>query len=193
MAQRVAAFLGEARRSLDLALYDVRLPDEPGDIVAAALRAAAARGVTVRIAYNADHDERTFPPPPRTKPDLLEALPLRTIGIPGVPDLMHHKYAVRDREAVWTGSTNWTIDSWTLQENLVRGKLGGAGRRFGRNFDELWRLRDVDRTGHAVPRRWSSTAARRGPGSRPATGRTSRIESRRPSGRTPRASASRPR
>ena len=37
MAQRVAAFLGEARRSLDLALYDVRLPDEPGDIVAAAL------------------------------------------------------------------------------------------------------------------------------------------------------------
>src|ERR671914_3092768 len=61
--------------------YDLRLPDEPGDIVAGALRAAAARGVTVRIAYNADHDERIFPPPPRTKPDLLEALPLRTIGI----------------------------------------------------------------------------------------------------------------
>jgi phosphatidylserine/phosphatidylglycerophosphate/cardiolipin synthase-like enzyme len=154
MAQRVAAFLGEARRSLDLALYDVRLPDEPGDIVAAALRAAAARGVTVRIAYNADHDERTFPPPPRTKPHLLEALPLRTIGIPGVPDLMHHKYAVRDRQAVWTGSTNWTIDSWTLQENLVvtasSAELAGE---FGRNFDELWRLRDVDRSGHAVPRR----------------------------------------
>jgi hypothetical protein len=43
MAQRVAAFLGEARRSLDLALYDVRLPDEPGDIVAAALRANLSR------------------------------------------------------------------------------------------------------------------------------------------------------
>jgi hypothetical protein len=26
MARRVAAFLGEARESLDLALYDVRLP-----------------------------------------------------------------------------------------------------------------------------------------------------------------------
>ena len=32
MAQRVAAFVGDARRSLDLALYDVRLPGEPGDL-----------------------------------------------------------------------------------------------------------------------------------------------------------------
>ena len=57
------AFLDEARDSLDLALYDVRLPGEPGDLVAAALRTAADRGVAVRIAYNADHDERVFPPP----------------------------------------------------------------------------------------------------------------------------------
>ena len=154
MARRVAAFLDEARRSLDLALYDVRLPDEPGDIVANALRDAAARGVAVRIAYNADHDERVFPPPPRTKPELLEALPFPTIGIPGIPDLMHHKYAVRDGQAVWTGSTNWTTDSWTLQENLVvtasSSELAGE---FGRNFEELWRLRDVDRSGQVTPRR----------------------------------------
>ena len=137
MARRVAGFLGEARSSLDLALYDLRLPDQPGDIVAGALRAAATRGVVVRIAYNADHDERVFPPPPRTKPDLLEALPFPTVGIPGVPDLMHHKYAVRDGAAVWTGSTNWTTDSWTRQENLVvtassaelAGEFVGAGEK----------------------------------------------------------------
>ena len=154
MAQRVAAFLDRARRSLDLALYDLRLPDEPGEIVADALRAAAARGVEVRIAYNADHDERVFPPPPRTKPELLATLPFPTIGIPGIPDLMHHKYAIRDGEAVWTGSTNWTTDSWTVQENLVvtatSPELAGE---FGRNFEELWRMRDVDQTGHAAPRR----------------------------------------
>jgi phosphatidylserine/phosphatidylglycerophosphate/cardiolipin synthase-like enzyme len=154
MATRVAGFLSEARRSLDLALYDVRLPDEPGDIVADALRAAAGRGVAVRIAYNADHDERVFPPPPRTKPELLEALPFPTVGIPGIPDLMHHKYVVRDGQAVWTGSTNWTTDSWTLQENLVvtasSAELAGE---FGRNFEELWTLRDVDRSGRGSPRR----------------------------------------
>jgi phosphatidylserine/phosphatidylglycerophosphate/cardiolipin synthase-like enzyme len=154
MARRVASFLDEARHSLDLALYDVRLPDEPGDVVAEALRAAAARGVGVRIAYNADHDERAFPPPPRTRPQLLDALPFPTVGIPGIPDLMHHKYAVRDGRDVWTGSTNWTIDSWTLQENVVlTASSAELAREFGRNFDELWRLRDVDRSGHAAPRR----------------------------------------
>ena len=153
MARRVAGFLGEARQSLDLALYDVRLPGEPGDLVAGALREAAARGVAVRIAYNADHDERTFPPPPRTRPELLEALPFPTEGIPGIPDLMHHKYAVRDGEAVWSGSTNWTTDSWTLQENLiVVARSPALAGEFGRNFDELWRSRDVSASGQEEPR-----------------------------------------
>ena len=34
----------------------------------------------------------------------MDALP-----IAGVPDLMHHKYMVRDGESVWTGSTNFTV------------------------------------------------------------------------------------
>jgi phosphatidylserine/phosphatidylglycerophosphate/cardiolipin synthase-like enzyme len=153
VARRAADFIGGARRSLDLALYDVRLPGAPGDLVANALREAAARGVAVRIAYNADHDERVFPPPPRTEPELIEALPFPTCGIPGIPDLMHHKYVVRDRDSVWTGSTNWTTDSWTLQENVVvQVRSQEFAAEFARNFDELWRLRDVDRTGHADPR-----------------------------------------
>ena len=153
VAHRVAAFLGEARRSLDLALYDIRLPGEPGDIVAGALRDAAARGVAVRLAYNADHDERIFPAPPSTKPELLESLPFPTCGIPGIPDLMHHKYVVRDGASVWTGSMNWTIDSWTLQENvIVVVESEQVAGEFGQNFEELWRERDVDRTGHEDPR-----------------------------------------
>jgi phosphatidylserine/phosphatidylglycerophosphate/cardiolipin synthase-like enzyme len=153
LAGRVAAFLGEARRSLDLALYDVRLPGEPGDVVAGALRDAAARGVAVRIAYNADHDERIFPPPPRTEPELLEALPFPTRGIPGIPDLMHHKYVVRDGESVWTGSTNWTTDSWTLQENVIV-VVGSpeVAAEYARNFEELWSSGEVDKSGSAEPR-----------------------------------------
>jgi len=154
MAERVAGFVSEARTSLALALYDVRLPGPPGDLVAGALRDAAARGVAVRIAYNADHDERQFPPPPRTAPELVEALPFPTVGVPGIPDLMHHKYAVRDGESVWTGSTNWTTDSWTLQENVVTvvrsAEVAGA---FTRNFEELWDERDVSRSGHEEPPR----------------------------------------
>jgi phosphatidylserine/phosphatidylglycerophosphate/cardiolipin synthase-like enzyme len=62
VAERVAAWLGAARESLDLALYDVRLPDDVGDRVAGAITGAAARGVRVRIAFN--QDER----PPRRAP-----------------------------------------------------------------------------------------------------------------------------
>jgi phosphatidylserine/phosphatidylglycerophosphate/cardiolipin synthase-like enzyme len=153
LAQRAAGFIRAAERTLDLALYDVRLPGEPGDVVAGALRDAAAGGVAVRIAYNADHDERIFPPPPRTKPELIEALPFPTRGIPGIPDLMHHKYVVRDGASVWTGSTNWTTDSWTLQENvIVLTHAPDVAAEYGRNFDELWSSGDVDRTGHEEPR-----------------------------------------
>jgi phosphatidylserine/phosphatidylglycerophosphate/cardiolipin synthase-like enzyme len=154
MAARVAAFVSEARRSLDLALYDVRLPGPPGDLVADSLRDAAARGVAIRIAYNADHDERMFPPPPSTAPELIEALPFPTAGIPGIPDLMHHKYAVRDGASVWTGSTNWTTDSWTLQENVVT-VVGSAplATAYTQNFEELWQTRDVSRTGRPEPAR----------------------------------------
>jgi phosphatidylserine/phosphatidylglycerophosphate/cardiolipin synthase-like enzyme len=154
MARRVAGFLGEARRSLDLALYDVRLPGEPGDIVAGALRDAAERGVRVRVAYNADHDERLFPPPPSTEPELIEALPFDTRGVPGIPDLMHHKYVVRDGGSVWTGSTNWTTDSWTIQENVVLvAHAAELAAEFAQNFDELWQSGDVSDSGHRKPRR----------------------------------------
>jgi phosphatidylserine/phosphatidylglycerophosphate/cardiolipin synthase-like enzyme len=53
---------------------------------------------------------------------------------------------------VWTGSTNWTTDSWTLQENvIVVVESERVAGEFTRNFDELWRARDVDATGRAEP------------------------------------------
>jgi phosphatidylserine/phosphatidylglycerophosphate/cardiolipin synthase-like enzyme len=153
VAARAAAFVGEARSTLDLALYDIRLPGEPGDVVKKALCAAAERGVAVRILYNADHDERLIPPPPRTEPELIEALPFPTCGVPGVPDLMHHKYVVRDGAAVWTGSTNWTTDSWTLQENvIVLVDSAELAAEYTQNFEELWGARDVTGSGERDPR-----------------------------------------
>jgi phosphatidylserine/phosphatidylglycerophosphate/cardiolipin synthase-like enzyme len=150
VAAWLVAWLGAARSSLDLALYDVRLPGAIGDRVAEALRDAAARGVAVRIAFNRDEDRRRkpLPPPPRTERPLLEALGVPVCGIPGQPDLMHHKYVVRDGAAVWTGSTNWTLDSWTREENvLVTVDSLDVARAYARDFADLWRRRDVDGSG----------------------------------------------
>lgn len=154
MARQVAEFLGAAQRSLELALYDIRLHDEAAEIVKSALLGAHERGVTVRLVYNANH-ERTIPvpPPPQTEPELLEALPIATKPIPGVPDLMHHKYVVRDREAVWTGSMNWTQDSWTRQENAIA--IVGSeqlAHAYGLNFEELWEQQSVELSGRVEPR-----------------------------------------
>src|SRR4051794_15670656 len=88
IAAALVSFLAGARASLDLALYDVRLPGPVGDLVGDALRDAAARGVQVRIAYNVDDERRVpFPPPPRTRPEILAELGVPLRGIGGEPDL----------------------------------------------------------------------------------------------------------
>jgi phosphatidylserine/phosphatidylglycerophosphate/cardiolipin synthase-like enzyme len=127
----------------------VNLPDPVGAIVRDALTGAAARGVDVRLAYNVDVDHRPpVPPPPKTQPELVEALPFPTAAIPGVPDLMHHKYVIRDRAAVWTGSTNWTIDSWTREENvIVAVESAELAARYLEDFEQLWSRRDVAKSG----------------------------------------------
>jgi phosphatidylserine/phosphatidylglycerophosphate/cardiolipin synthase-like enzyme len=120
VAREVAAFLDGAQRTLDLAQYDFDLGPETAPIVGDAIRRAAARGVRVRLAYNVDHAlPIPVPPPPSPDQALIEALPVEATPIAGVPDLMHHKYVVRDGDTVWTGSLNWADDAWSRQENVV--------------------------------------------------------------------------
>jgi phosphatidylserine/phosphatidylglycerophosphate/cardiolipin synthase-like enzyme len=151
VARLIAAFVEPARETLELALYDVRLHDETAEIVKGALVGAHERGVHVRLVYNLDRvDERTpVPPPPKTEPDLIESLPFETAAVPGWPDLMHHKYIVRDRDSVWTGSTNWTDDSWTREENvIVTIASAGVAIRYQDDFAQLWKKRKVEPTGN---------------------------------------------
>ena len=83
VAAEIATFLNAARETLDLALYDVRLETEAGALVLASLLAAQQRGVRVRLLYNVDHPGPIpVPPPPETRPEAIEALPVETRGTP---------------------------------------------------------------------------------------------------------------
>jgi len=148
-AHALAEFVAAAKQTLEIAVYDLDLPAELNDIVCGELAAAHRRGVAVRLAYNLDHAKAVpVPPPPATSPDAVEAQPFPTAAIPGIPDLMHHKYVVRDAASVWTGSTNWTADSWTREENVVVTVDSPAvAARYREDFEQLWKTRVVARSG----------------------------------------------
>jgi phosphatidylserine/phosphatidylglycerophosphate/cardiolipin synthase-like enzyme len=109
--------------------------------------------VAVRLAFNVDHEkpEPLFPPP-EGEPSLIDSLDVPTKGIPGVPDLMHHKFAVRDGEHVWTGSTNWTDDSFSRCENVIVVVASSAvAAAYTEDFEQLWTTGSVEESGFVAP------------------------------------------
>jgi phosphatidylserine/phosphatidylglycerophosphate/cardiolipin synthase-like enzyme len=152
-AQELAAFIGGAQRSLDIAIYDLNLKGSPADQLRDAVRAAVTRGVAIRLLYNID-SPGPIPVPPPSQPDtaLIESLRVPSKPVPGVPSLMHHKYVIRDAgtaaATVWTGSMNWTNDSWTREENVIlRLPSMGLAAEYARNFQELWATTRVETSG----------------------------------------------
>jgi phosphatidylserine/phosphatidylglycerophosphate/cardiolipin synthase-like enzyme len=154
IAHELVEFLAPAQRSLDLAQYDFHLGAETAAVVSGALKEAAARGVAVRIMYDVDHaNPIPVPPPPEPDAQLIASLGLPSKPVAGVPDLMHHKYVIRDGESVWTGSTNWTDDSWARQENvIVTVDSPELAHAFTLDFDELWKNGDIAQSGFVEPR-----------------------------------------
>jgi len=153
VANQIAAFLGAAQKSLDLAQYDFHLAPETAEIVGGAIKDAAARGVAVRMIYDVGHrNPIPVPPPPEPDVELISSLGVPHRPIAGIPDLMHHKYAVRDGEAVWTGSANWTDDSWTRQENvLLIAESSKLAADFTADFEQLWTKGVVEESGFVEP------------------------------------------
>jgi phosphatidylserine/phosphatidylglycerophosphate/cardiolipin synthase-like enzyme len=154
VARGIAAFLAGAQKTLDIAVYDVRFETDAGGLVLASLLAAAQRGVEIRLLYNVAHPGPiAVPPPPETAPDAIERLPIPTRGVAGIPDLMHHKFVVRDGSAVWTGSTNWTDDSWTRQENVIAVlRSPEIAYAYTLAFGQLWDSGKVEGSGEVDPR-----------------------------------------
>ena len=153
VAAQLAGFIGAARQTLEIAIYDLNLAGEPADALRNAIMAAAARGVTLRLLYNVDFPNPIpVPPPPEPDAAFINSLGIPARPVAGVPALMHHKYIVRDaasdQAAVWTGSMNWTNDSWTREENVIlQLPSRPLAASYLRNFNELWTTQRVDSSG----------------------------------------------
>jgi phosphatidylserine/phosphatidylglycerophosphate/cardiolipin synthase-like enzyme len=156
VADALISFFGEAQSSLHAAVYDIRVSEEVEERGRAELRKVAnERDVDVRLVYELEEGrEDPLPAPPRTDPAEVEAERFPSHGVSARDGLMHHKYVVRDGRTVWTGSLNWTEDSWRRQENVVVViESEPLAHAFTLNFDELWNATTVETTGRVEPRR----------------------------------------
>jgi phosphatidylserine/phosphatidylglycerophosphate/cardiolipin synthase-like enzyme len=149
---RLVDFIGAAKQSLDFALYDMRLSDALKQQLRVALQQRASDGVQIRICYDGDKPARPNTaagqdPAPSGTGAMVQSLgfPFRRIG--GMK-LMHHKFIVRDRVAVWTGSTNMTDDALTLMENnVLEIESKPLADYYSRDFEELWEKENFENSG----------------------------------------------
>jgi phosphatidylserine/phosphatidylglycerophosphate/cardiolipin synthase-like enzyme len=152
-AAELADFIGAATKSLDIAIYDLNLTGPPADHVRDAVRTVAGRQVAVRLLYNVDFPNPIpVPPPSQADSAYIDSLGISHRPVSGIPSLMHHKYVIRDAgtdaASVWTGSTNWTNDSWTREENaILRFPSSVLATEYTQNFEELWNSGKVEGTG----------------------------------------------
>ena len=149
---RLTTFIAAAKETLEFALYDLRLSEVLKEKLADALRERAAAGVQIRICY--DGDKPFVPnlaagqdPAPAGTGAMVYSLGYPYRRIAGMK-LMHDKFIVRDRSAVWTGSLNLTDDAFTLMENnVLQIESPALAASYSQNFEQLWEKENFEDTG----------------------------------------------
>ena len=122
----LAAAVGEARVSVDVAIYDLNLWS-----MRDALIHAHQRGVVVRVVTDSDNM------------DELEVQELKEAGIEVLGDrregLMHHKFVIIDRSEVWTSSMNFTTGGGYLDNNnLIRLQSSRLAEDYRQEFEQMF-------------------------------------------------------
>ena len=157
---RLTAFIGAAKQTLDLAVYDMRFSDPLRAQLVSALRERAEAGVQIRFCYDADKPVRPNvaagqDPAPAGTGAFIQSLGYPWRRIAGMK-LMHSKFVLRDRQSIWTGSTNLTNDAFSLMENNVLEIDSSAlANYYASDFEQIWEKENFDNTGkiqtEAVP------------------------------------------
>ena len=149
----IGGFIASADRSVDVAIYDFDARAGTSARLADALEEALARGVTLRVIFNVDRsDAPSAPRPMIADPGAIDGLEVPTHGLHDRGALMHHKYAIADGARVLTGSTNWTDDAFTREENvIVTVEDPSVAAAYETNFDELWRRDRLEGSGARGP------------------------------------------
>lgn len=140
----IVADFDRAQKTIDAAVFDIRLPS-----LVDALTRAAQRGVQVRVVtdYAANKDATDFT-------DAIAAL--ESAGVHVVKDhrsaLMHNKFAVLDGRLLWTGSMNYTPNGvYRNNNNMLRLDNAALIENYIQIFERLFQLRAQEAPSKIIP------------------------------------------
>ena len=122
----MVGLIERAGASIDVALFELRSAR-----LAGALARAKERGVRIRLILDAEHAKQD-----------LAAGEVRLLGGKkgSGRGIMHHKFALFDRQKVVTGSFNWTPGAEHANyENALLIDDADTVSAYGREFETLWR------------------------------------------------------
>jgi phosphatidylserine/phosphatidylglycerophosphate/cardiolipin synthase-like enzyme len=150
---RLTTFIRAAKQTLDLAVYDMRFSDPLRAQLVSALRERAEAGVQIRFCYDGDKPSQPNvaagqDPAPAGTGAFVQSLGYPWRRIAGMK-LMHSKFILRDRQSIWTGSTNMTDDAFTLMENnILEIDSSSLANYYAEDFEQIWEKENFDNTGH---------------------------------------------
>jgi phosphatidylserine/phosphatidylglycerophosphate/cardiolipin synthase-like enzyme len=155
---RLTTFIRAAKQTLALAVYDMRFSDPLRTQLASALRERADAGVQIRFCYDGDKPPQPNvaggqDPAPAGTGAFVQSLGYPWRRIAGMK-LMHSKFILRDRQSIWTGSTNMTDDAFTLMENnILEIDSSALANYYAEDFEQIWEKQNFEHTGdiHTEP------------------------------------------
>lgn len=132
-AARLIAYIDAARSTIDIASFEFNL-----NPVVDALVRARKRGVQIRWITDNEHGLDAD-----GESDRGQFKQLKKVGVEVIADtrraLMHDKFWIFDREMVWTGSTNVTInDYFRNNNNVIVIRSPELAAIYTQQFEDMW-------------------------------------------------------
>lgn len=129
----VISEISKAKRSIDVAMYNLTSRE-----IAKELVSAKDRGVKVRVFM----DQKAAGDNKYAKDKYLSQNGIEVKHYEARKGIMHNKFAVIDNAALITGSFNWTpTANWYNEENLLIITDADVVKQYFRRFEHMWQSR----------------------------------------------------
>jgi len=129
----IIAQISNAKRSIDVAMYNLTSRE-----IAKELVSAKERGVNVRVFM----DEKAAKDNKYAKDTYLSQSGIEVRHYTARKGIMHNKFAVIDNQVLITGSFNWTpTANWENEENLLIITDAYIVKQYSGRFEQIWQSR----------------------------------------------------